>query len=377
MVSAKHPKFQSHIKWLQALKDLKQIEEDLTLREFSVAQREKSSFEKFLRCCQQEESISNIQQSFAAFINQPETTSSEMSEQLIQLLEQYQGPFETEQIIGAIKARQQTCKLRTQFVESMEGELDKFEKELTNTEQNIRELAKKSESLIRALKGFLEQVPVKNDEADHASITPASAVSLTDNMPFSSNNVTPDNIFSQVNLSVPNLNTASNTSIPLFDSTEKKEPSSDASSALLNTLFTPKKPNGQTKDNTLFPAQKTETANADSRKETRKPLAVTLGIKSDNNFYVGFSENISTGGIFIATHQTLSTGEKILLSFQLPDEKEPCVVHATVKWTRHFNIQSPEAQPGMGIQFDEGLSKDVEQKIRAFMNKRPPLHLEE
>ena len=71
----------------------------------------------------------------------------------------------------------------------------------------------------------------------------------------------------------------------------------------------------------------------EKRRAPRAELSIEVGIDDHTNFYVGFSENISTGGVFIATYRLLPVGAEVALTFVLPDEF-PVFVHGRVRWTR-------------------------------------------
>ena len=53
---------------------------------------------------------------------------------------------------------------------------------------------------------------------------------------------------------------------------------------------------------------------------------------SDHNFYAGFAENMSVGGVFIATHQLKSVGDRIDFSLALPGSDEPFRGSGVVRW---------------------------------------------
>lgn len=101
-------------------------------------------------------------------------------------------------------------------------------------------------------------------------------------------------------------------------------------------------------------------------------LDVTVG--SDHNFYAGFAENLSAGGVFIATHKLKPVGSKIELSINLP---EGSTVRATgeVRWIRVFNEHS-DTPPGMGVRFSE-IDQDSLAAIAAFLAHREPLFFDD
>jgi len=98
-------------------------------------------------------------------------------------------------------------------------------------------------------------------------------------------------------------------------------------------------------------------------------LQVTM--LSEHNFFMGLSENMSEGGLFIATHQLQPIGTMVDLKFQLPMRAEPLEVRGEVRWLRPFS-QDVEAPPGMGVRF-VNLTPEQNELIRAFLRSRPPI----
>lgn len=110
------------------------------------------------------------------------------------------------------------------------------------------------------------------------------------------------------------------------------------------------------------------------RVHDRASLAIEVSLESDHNFFVGLSENISEGGLFVATHRILEIGSTLELSMMLPGSQEPVTLHAVVRWTRLYN-ESSDVPPGMGVQFVD-VPPRVMDTIRAFVMLRPALFWE-
>jgi uncharacterized protein (TIGR02266 family) len=87
------------------------------------------------------------------------------------------------------------------------------------------------------------------------------------------------------------------------------------------------------------------------RTQTRIALNVDIGFQSENNFYTGFSEDISEGGIFLTTYDFKPIGTKMNITFTLPNGYV-VMAAGTVRWIREYNARTPQTQPGMGVQFD-------------------------
>ena len=106
----------------------------------------------------------------------------------------------------------------------------------------------------------------------------------------------------------------------------------------------------------------------ETRGAKRHTVEIEVGIASDSNLYVGFTENLSEGGVFVATYALKPLGEKVevALAFASGDQLR---VPGVVRWLRNA---SADNWPGMGVQF-EALSPDDEEKIRKFLALRDPL----
>lgn len=107
------------------------------------------------------------------------------------------------------------------------------------------------------------------------------------------------------------------------------------------------------------------------RQSPRVKMQAAIDLHSDNNFFVGFSANISDGGIFVATVNLLPIGTQVELSFSLPSG-ERISAHGVVRWVREVNDQHPDAFPGLGIQF-MGLDVPAVEAISSFVAAREPL----
>lgn len=113
---------------------------------------------------------------------------------------------------------------------------------------------------------------------------------------------------------------------------------------------------------------------APRREHSRFAVDLDVTVGSDHNFYAGFAENLSAGGVFIATHKLKPVGSKIELTVNLPDGVQ---IRATgdVRWIRVFNEQS-DTPPGMGVRFD-GLADASVALIQNFLARRDPLFFDD
>ncbi len=111
------------------------------------------------------------------------------------------------------------------------------------------------------------------------------------------------------------------------------------------------------------------------RRVQRVPIEADIGLQSDTNFYTGFTEDISAGGIFVATYNLLPLGSMVTISFTLPDG-HLVVCKGRVRWHREHNEAAADISPGIGVQF-EGLSPADQRAITHFLARRAPMFYED
>lgn len=122
----------------------------------------------------------------------------------------------------------------------------------------------------------------------------------------------------------------------------------------------------------------------DRRRAPRFELSLAITLQGANNFYTGLSEDISDGGVFIATHVRLAVGTPVTIWMTIPGSDAPTRVSGTVRWVREpsaiakaENIFGGDRQlaeaapPGIGVQFHD-VSDATRKAIRGFMTCRRP-----
>jgi uncharacterized protein (TIGR02266 family) len=85
------------------------------------------------------------------------------------------------------------------------------------------------------------------------------------------------------------------------------------------------------------------------RNFTRVPIEVQVDLRSESTFFTGFSENISEGGLFVATEIEHKLGDRLEIHLSLMGG-EAVVLQGVVRWCR------PKAgkgglPAGIGLQF--------------------------
>ena len=113
------------------------------------------------------------------------------------------------------------------------------------------------------------------------------------------------------------------------------------------------------------------------RAAERFDLEVTVDLESDHNFYTGLTQNISSGGVFIATHHLRKIGDRITLKFTLPGSAKQLAVETEVRWIRENSaLLRAENGTGMGVRFIN-LSAEASAAINAFIQSRDSLYYDD
>ena len=113
------------------------------------------------------------------------------------------------------------------------------------------------------------------------------------------------------------------------------------------------------------------------RAAERFDLEVKVDLESDHNFYTGLTQNISAGGLFIATHHLRKIGDRITLKFTLPGSDKQLAVETEVRWIRENTaLLRADHGTGMGVRFIN-LSAEASAAISAFVESRESLYYDD
>jgi uncharacterized protein (TIGR02266 family) len=110
------------------------------------------------------------------------------------------------------------------------------------------------------------------------------------------------------------------------------------------------------------------------RQHPRVHVRIEVTLDSESQIYMGLSENLSEGGVFVATYAPRRVGDIVELSLRLPQGK-PIHTLGQVRWLREVSDRI-DLPAGMGIRF-MSLHGDEASIIRAFLAQRAPLLFEE
>lgn len=104
------------------------------------------------------------------------------------------------------------------------------------------------------------------------------------------------------------------------------------------------------------------------RSAERVHIEVEVSLESDSHFFTGFTGDLSTGGVFVATYRRLAVGDAVHIRFMLPTGEVQG--QGRVRWLRDARS---ELGPGVGVAFD-GLDAGAKDAIERFCAARPPLY---
>ena len=127
--------------------------------------------------------------------------------------------------------------------------------------------------------------------------------------------------------------------------------------------------NKRGKNDVLFKEQRT-------KQRYEAEIAVDFSITGDtiHTFYLGFAQDISEGGVFLATHQSYPIGSVMTINLDIAGSK--ISVEAVVRWVRDpKDFEGSDIEPGMGLQF-VNLPEKEKSIIDAFIQKREPMFVD-
>lgn len=109
----------------------------------------------------------------------------------------------------------------------------------------------------------------------------------------------------------------------------------------------------------------------EERRDARRAIELEVVFEPETQFYTGLTQDISSGGVFIATYNTQPVGTLLSLSFELPCGTAVSAF-GVVRWLRDG---SEDIRPGMGIAFIS-LAEESKTAIERFCEAFPSLYME-
>ena len=106
---------------------------------------------------------------------------------------------------------------------------------------------------------------------------------------------------------------------------------------------------------------------SDRRVHLRVPLKVEVDLRSEDTFFTGFSENISEGGLFVATDAPFEPGTRLTVNLSLMGGS-PESLDVVVCWVRPANAVGG-LPGGMGVRFVE-MADEKFQELQGFIDSQ-------
>ena len=89
----------------------------------------------------------------------------------------------------------------------------------------------------------------------------------------------------------------------------------------------------------------------ETRQFERHDFQLEVSAQNGHQFFTGFSENISAGGLFVATHDVQPLGSRFGVTFKVPELDRTFTARCEVRWIRPHHAGSGGTMPGMGVRF--------------------------
>jgi uncharacterized protein (TIGR02266 family) len=105
---------------------------------------------------------------------------------------------------------------------------------------------------------------------------------------------------------------------------------------------------------------------SNNRIQERHSVSARVTMGSEHNFYTGFTQDISSGGLFLATNELGEIGDIITFGLQLGEGQTEIELQGEVRWVRESNEWTSDVPPGMGVKF-LGLDPRIGEKIEEFI----------
>lgn len=109
----------------------------------------------------------------------------------------------------------------------------------------------------------------------------------------------------------------------------------------------------------------------DKRKSDREAVTLFVEYEGADDLLGDYTENLSSGGTFVATTRELPIGTQITLVLGFPGLFEPISVQGTVRWTRGPGDGGAD-EAGAGIEFAPGPTRDRLAKIIELIRHGDP-----
>ena len=105
------------------------------------------------------------------------------------------------------------------------------------------------------------------------------------------------------------------------------------------------------------------------RSAPRYAVVVEVTFDSEHNFYTGLTQDLSGGGLFVATQSLCPIGERVRVKMSLPTSSAPVEVLTEVRWVRTRDVPGGGGKAGLGLMFLQ-MSQQAKEAVKAFLKQR-------
>ena len=102
------------------------------------------------------------------------------------------------------------------------------------------------------------------------------------------------------------------------------------------------------------------------RRDPRAPIVLRVDYDGPDELVFDYTENLSSGGIFLKTSRDFSVGDRVRLMLSFPGLFKPVGIEGTVRWMREGD------DTGVGVEFDEGDGRDAVAALIERIRARDP-----
>ncbi|HVY29242.1 MAG TPA: PilZ domain-containing protein [Polyangiaceae bacterium] len=120
------------------------------------------------------------------------------------------------------------------------------------------------------------------------------------------------------------------------------------------------------------PSQLDRPSSIERRRRARLGCEFEIEFLGDTHLIAGLSQDISEGGVFVATYQRLVIGSTVTLGLELPSGRVE--VRGQVRWER-AEIEDSDQRPGFGVAFTE-LAPEALAALTEFCRQHPAHYYE-
>ncbi len=108
----------------------------------------------------------------------------------------------------------------------------------------------------------------------------------------------------------------------------------------------------------------------EKRRDSREPVTLFVEYEGADDLVGDFTENLSTGGTFVATNRALPIGTRVQLVLSFPGLLEPISIEGMVRWKR--DEPGEEGDAGAGIEFEPGPAQNTLAAVIDKVKNRDP-----